>query len=553
VLDVYEIEEINDETLNVLIIGVGTVGCKILSETIDTEHNDHIKKLYLHTSRSFLSEATQDDSEKIEINSHIHFYEDRLIKLISNHNMVFIVAGLGGQSGSFISPYIAKLVKNTAILCIGLFSFPFSFEGRNKKLLAQQAYINLAKHTDSLICIDNDSFLQSNLADSSLSDSKDIFKDSNSHFQAAIKGITGLMLNPGMINVDFGDLKVILRDMGSSTVGYSKNSGVERAVLSVTKLLESPAVKGFDLSQAKGCIINISAGLDLTLGEFTEVGHVVEEFMGEDATVVFGTCVDQGLGGVLEVTAVITGLAELPIENASEDDSFDFVTVSKHIEFEAHQASAGLSILSYFNEFIHQKYSGTEAKVKIEQEGHVVKLIIETPTGEIENIEKSLHEFGLVVVGKKEAGEVLDRKADIEKLNMKLEMAAMELRHNEKIMLLYQNENKDKSKVIEANEKKILSLQDAIFNQLSVSQHQISTQIQSMSNLPDRLAKLIEANRNTELTENSKEIIRDEIEKEYANGDSLVSLRELVANSVYGVGGNSLFLFISQVINSLPK
>ncbi len=137
------------------------------------------------------------------------------------------------------------------------------------------------------------------------------------------------------------------------------------------------------------------------------------------------------------VTIIITGLPELPIDKDIEKDEFDIVTLSKSISFEPHQASAGLSILSYFNEFLHQKYSGVEAKVSIEQSGNKVLLIVETPSGNVEKIEKSISEFGLAVIGEKSPNDILESSIHVEKLKMKLEMAAMELKFNDRMLMLY--------------------------------------------------------------------------------------------------------------------
>ena len=162
----------------------------------------------------------------------------------------------------------------------------------------------------------------------------------------------------------------------------------------MVELLKSPLLKSSQLDKAKGCLVCITSGMDMTLGEFTTVGDKLEEVVGDETTVVVGTVIDQGLNGEFEVIVVLTGFPDLEFENLMDESDYDIVNLTKSIVFEPHQASAGLSILSYFNDFLHQKYKGTQAKVKIEQSGNVVKLVIESPSGEVESIEKSLNEFG---------------------------------------------------------------------------------------------------------------------------------------------------------------
>ncbi|BER96783.1 hypothetical protein [Vibrio cholerae] len=319
-----------------------------------------------------------------------------------------------------------------------------------------------------------------------------------------IKGLVDLITRPGMINIDFSDVRQILTNMGLSTVGFSRQLGEQRAESALTKLLQSPALQHYELSKAKGCLINITAGLDMRLDEFEAIGNVVANFVGNNATVVIGTSLDPEMTDAMEVTAIITGLPDLPIDKNIINNDFDIVKLSKSITFESHQTSAGLSILSYFNEFLHQKYSGIEAKVSIEQNGNMVRLIVETPSGEVEKIERSLHDFGQVVVGNKKANEILESKLDVERLQMKLEMAAMELKQNERMILLYQDENQSYKSRVTVLENQMVELQRTICNSLTYSQKQLSSQLSAYKNLPKSLLYLLENNAEKELSELAK-------------------------------------------------
>nr|AKN39861.1 Cell division protein FtsZ [Vibrio tasmaniensis] len=547
--------DMQDELL-ATVIGIGSAGCKIVHDmqyNKDSVADDLVNKLYVHTTEDLLAKYTSEPSESLSISEHIHFLEKDIKDRIAGRDIVFLVAGLGGETGSFVPQHIARISKKLGILCIGLFSFPFEFEGRSKKLKSQQAYLTLAQHTDALLCIENDRFLDSNLKNKSLSGIKDLFHDSNSHFDAVIKGLVDLITRPGMINVDFSDVRQILTNMGLSTVGFSRQLGEERAESAVTKLLESPALQHYELSEAKGCLINITAGLDMRLDEFEVIGNVVKDFVGNDATVVIGTSLDPEMTDAMEVTAIITGLPELPIDNSIKNKDFDIVKLSKSITFESHQASAGLSILSYFNEFLHQKYSGTEAKVSIEQNGNMVRLVVETPSGEVEEIEKSLHEFGQVIIGNKQANEILESKFDVERLQMKLEMAAMELKQNERMMLLYQNENQSYKSRLASLEDQMVELQRTICNSLTHSQKQLSSQFSTYKSLPKSLLYLLENNAEKELSELAKKQIEEEISKHITDNHKALTLKELADNALYGVAGNSLYSLIVSLLATLPR
>ncbi|MDG5899360.1 hypothetical protein E2650_05470 [Shewanella xiamenensis] len=541
------------EKISAMVIGVGSVGCRIVSNMGGKVIPPEVSKLYIHSSQELLTSYSSEGCESILLNEHVHFLESEIKEKISNRDVIFLVAGLGGETGSLVPQHVAKIAKELGILCVGLFSFPFAFEGRSKKLRSQQAYLSLSKYTDALVCIENDRFLESNLKNNSLNDIKDLFYDSNSHFSALIKGLVNLVAHPGLINVDFDDVKIIFTNMGLSTVGYSLQRGEERAELAVMKLLESPALHHYELSSAKGILINITASMDMSIEEFETVGTIVKQFVAENATVVVGAVIDPDMADTMGVTAIITGLPELPIDKDIQNNNFDFVKLSKSITFEPHQASAGLSILSYFNEFLHQKYSGIEAKVSIEQTGNKVCLIVETSSGDVEKIEKSLYEFGLVVVGDKVPSEVLTSNFDVERLQMKLDMAAMELKHNERLLTLYQSESNNYKNRIISLEEQMYELQRVICRSLTQSQEHLSLQLSNHYDLPQSLIQLLESNLKENISDVARQRIEDEVRKFVTDKNKEMSLRELAVNALYGVAGNSLYSLVISILSNLPK
>ncbi|MCD6617839.1 cell division protein FtsZ [Aeromonas veronii] len=551
----FEFLDASSEDITPIVLGIGSVGCKI----VDSMFNDNglqdrdVRRIYVHSSYEMIKKYTASHSESILIRDHAHFLEKEIVNKLEGADVVFLVSGLGGETGSQISPYIAKIAKQIGVLCIGLFSFPFGFEGRSKIIRSQKSYLSLLEHTDSLVCIENDRFLESNLKNKSLNDVSDLFHDSNNHFRALIKGMLELVTRPGLINIELHDIKTIIKNMGLSTVGYSFQDGDARAELAVRKLLKSPALQNHDISKARGILVNITAGMDMTIEDFEIVGNVIKDFASEHALIVVGTVIDPDLSNKIGVTIIITGLPELPIDKDIEKDEFDIVTLSKSISFEPHQASAGLSILSYFNEFLHQKYSGVEAKVSIEQSGNKVLLIVETPSGNVEKIEKSISEFGLAVIGEKSPNDILESSIHVEKLKMKLEMAAMELKFNDRMLMLYKEKNNDYKARVSSLENQMHSLQQVICQSLTKSQDYISLQLSNYNDLPRELILLLHDNLNKDISTETYHHIKDEIEKHITDNQKAITLKKLAENVFYGVAGNSMYQLIVSILSTLPK
>ncbi|OKQ15651.1 cell division protein FtsZ [Vibrio antiquarius] len=538
--------------VSVLVIGVGTVGCRITASIKDTINVD---KLYVHSSPEVLNQYTQGSvhSDSLHLSEQVFFLEQEIIGKLEERDIVFVVAGLGGETGSVVAPYITKLIKQRSILCVGLCSFPFEFEGRYKKKRSQQAYLSMAEYTDSLICIDNDRFLDSNLKNNELQTASDIFHDSNNHFEAVIKGLSGLLTQPGMINVDIEDIRTIFNDMGLATVGYGVDRGDQRSADAVTNLLNSPALGSYPLSEAKGCLVNITAGLDMRLDEFEVVGNAVKDILGYDATVVIGTSFEPDMTDTMTVTVIITGLPELPIDKSIAQDLFDMVTLSKSIAFEPHQASAGLSILSYFNEFLHQQYSGIEAKVSIRQEDTKITLIVETASGEVEKVEKSLYEFGLVVIKEKSPSDVLHSNFDVEKFKMKLEFAELELKQNARLIANYEVLTGEYKQRITSLEDRVGELQKVICESLVTSQELQKLQLSRNDQLPLELVSLLKEHGYSEMTQDVKDAIELKVRREITTPEQASKLKTLALNTFYGVAGNSMYTLLTNILATLPR
>jgi cell division protein FtsZ len=230
---------------------------------------------------------------------------DEIAAILAGSDMVFITAGMGGGTGTGAAPIVAEVARELGILTVAVVTKPFPFEGRKRALVAQQGIEALSEHVDSLITIPNEKLLDVLGKDASLLDA---FKAANDVLLGAVKGIADLIMNPGMINVDFADVKTVMSEMGMAMMGTGHASGPDRAREAAEAAIRSPLLEDVNLEGARGILVNITAGENLSLGEFSEVGDTIEEFASDDATVVIGTVIDPSLKDEIRVTVVATGL-----------------------------------------------------------------------------------------------------------------------------------------------------------------------------------------------------------------------------------------------------
>ena len=233
---------------------------------------------------------------------------DEIAAILAGADMVFITAGMGGGTGTGAAPIVAEVARELGILTVAIVTKPFPFEGRKRALVAQQGIEALSEHVDSLITIPNEKLLDVLGKDASLLDA---FKAANDVLLGAVKGIADLIMNPGMINVDFADVKTVMSEMGMAMMGTGQASGPDRAREAAEAAIRSPLLEDVNLEGARGILVNITAGENLSLGEFSEVGDTIEEFASDDATVVIGTVIDPSLKDEIRVTVVATGLGSV--------------------------------------------------------------------------------------------------------------------------------------------------------------------------------------------------------------------------------------------------
>ncbi len=238
---------------------------------------------------------------------------ERIAELLNGADMVFITAGMGGGTGTGAAPVVAQVAREMGVLTVAVVTKPFPFEGNKRMKIAEEGIRELEREVDSLITIPNEKLLSVLGKDLTLLNA---FKSANDVLLGAVKGIAELITRPGLINVDFADVRTVMSEMGMAVMGSGAASGEDRAKEAAERAIACPLLEDANIAGAHGILVNVTAGLDLSIGEFDEVGNAVKEFASDDATVVVGTVIDPELEGELRVTVVATGLA--PTRSAEE-------------------------------------------------------------------------------------------------------------------------------------------------------------------------------------------------------------------------------------------
>ncbi len=232
---------------------------------------------------------------------------ERLAEVLAGADMVFITAGMGGGTGTGAAPVVAQVAKDMGILTVAVVTKPFPFEGRKRMGVADQGIADLAQYVDSIITIPNEKLLTVLGKEATLLDA---FGKANQVLQNAVQGIAELITRSGLINVDFADVRTVMSEMGMAMMGAATATGPSRAREAAMAAVTSPLLEDINISGARGILVNITAGLDMSIGEFEEVGNTIKEFAADDATVVIGTVIEPEMREELRVTIVATGLGQ---------------------------------------------------------------------------------------------------------------------------------------------------------------------------------------------------------------------------------------------------
>lgn len=259
--------------------------------------------------------------------------KERIKEALDGANMVFVAAGMGGGTGTGAAPVIAETAREMGILTVAVVSRPFSFEGKKRENAANAGLKILADHVDSLITIPNERLLTVLGKTASLVEA---FAAANNVLYNAVQGISESIIKPGLINLDFNDVKTVMSQQGMAMMGVGSASGDNRAREATQEAIASPLLDNINLAGAKGILVNITGGAGLSIGEYHEVGQMISEYASEDATVIIGTAIEEELGDELRVTIIATGLdAPKDVNTAStsrrrvKNDDYEYDEVRK--------------------------------------------------------------------------------------------------------------------------------------------------------------------------------------------------------------------------------
>ena len=246
--------------------------------------------------------------------------EDReiIMDALQGADMVFITAGMGGGTGTGAAPVVAQLAKEMGILTVAVVTKPFPFEGRRRMQVALKGIEEMSQHCDSLITIPNEKLITVLGRNATMIQA---FRAANDVLLGAVQGIADLIVRPGLINVDFADVRTVMSEMGLAMMGTGNARGDDRAQAAAESAIQNPLLDDVNLAGANGILVNITAGADFTMAEFDEVGRTVENFASDDATIVIGTVLDPDMQDEVRVTVVATGLNQGAVRSGYNGDS----------------------------------------------------------------------------------------------------------------------------------------------------------------------------------------------------------------------------------------
>jgi cell division protein FtsZ len=228
---------------------------------------------------------------------------NELLQSLEGADLVFIAAGMGGGTGTGAAPILAEVAKECGALTVGIVTKPFGFEGRKRQRQAEEGIARLAEHVDTLIVIPNDR-LRDAIAGAPLNEA---FRAADDVLRMGVKGITDIITRPGLVNVDFADVRSVMAEAGTALLGIGVGSGRSRATEAAQAAMTSPLLESARIDGAKGCVINISGGRDMTLEDMTTASEVIYDVVDPDANIIVGAVVDDSLEGEIHVTVIATG------------------------------------------------------------------------------------------------------------------------------------------------------------------------------------------------------------------------------------------------------
>ena len=317
----FELDENRAMGAKIKVIGIGGGGCNALNTMIDLKlegvdfiaanTDAQVLKISPSPVKIQLGEqitggrgagADPETGRKATLES-----VDQIREALDGADMVFITAGLGGGTGTGGAPIVANIAKELGALSVAIVTKPFQFEGRKRHVQAEQGWQELNRYADTLITIPNERLLAISGKSMPLLEA---FRHADEILHQAAKGISDLILVPGLINLDFADVKTIMSEMGMAMMGMGLASGENRAMEAGQRAISSPLLEDISIHGAKGILINITGGADLTLHEVSEASSLIQKETHKDANIIFGAVIDERMDGTIRVTVIATGLGE---------------------------------------------------------------------------------------------------------------------------------------------------------------------------------------------------------------------------------------------------
>ncbi len=323
-----EVVDAHSDTAIIRVIGVGGAGGNALEHMVASEiegvdficANTDSQALGKSTAETVIQIGTQTTrgrgaGAKPEV-GRVSAQEDRerIREAIEGTEMLFITAGMGGGTGTGAAPVVAEIAKEMGILTVAVVTKPFHMEGKKRMSVAADGIEELSQYVDSIITIPNQKLMTVFDKNTTMLDA---FRQADSVLHGAVQGIAELITREGMVNVDFADVKTVMSEMGKAMMGTGYATGEDRAAEAVDLALHSPLLDDVDLSGAKGVLVNITSGFDLSMGQYDEVGQAVHQYASEEATIVIGTAFDPEMSDEIRVTVVATGLNDLLDEKSN--------------------------------------------------------------------------------------------------------------------------------------------------------------------------------------------------------------------------------------------
>lgn len=341
-----------DHMVSASIVGVEFINANTDSQALKRSRAKTILQLGANLTKGLGCGANPDIGRQAAVED-----RERIAEVLAGADMVFITAGMGGGTGTGAAPVVAQVAKDMGILTVAVVTKPFPFEGRKRMGIAEQGIADLGQYVDSIITIPNEKLLTVMGRDATLLDT---FSKANQVLQNAVQGIAELITRPGLINVDFADVRTVMSEMGMAMMGAASANGPSRAREAAIAAVSSPLLEDINISGARGILVNITGGLDMSIGEFEEVGNTIKEFASEDATVVIGAVIEPEAREELRVTVVATGLGQEKLRkqpyqvvktgtSATDFEDYEIPTVIRNRRTERPLAATSEAAIEYLD------------------------------------------------------------------------------------------------------------------------------------------------------------------------------------------------------------